>query len=70
MVLKVQNDRLILDQRRQGFHVVHAMISQLAWLHSCFIEKKDGAIDKSAHEALLHLVGVIIFARSEPDLAQ
>ena len=70
MVLKVQNDRLVLDQRRQGFHVVHAMISQLARLHLCLIEQKDSAIDKRTHQALLHLISVIVFARSEPDLAQ
>ena len=46
------------------------MISQLARLHLCLIEKKNSAMNKRAHQALLHLIGVVVFARSEPDLAQ
>ena len=70
IVLEVKYHSLRLDQRRQGLDVLHAVVHQLAGLKLGLVEEEDSAVDKRAHESLLHLIGVVVLTRSESGFAQ
>ena len=66
MVLEVQDDVLLLNQGRQSFNIIDTVVDQLARLHLSLIEEEHCAVEKSAHQSLFHLVGIVVLPWSEP----
>lgn len=70
VVLEVQLDLLLFNQRCESFNVVNAMVDNLAWQHLCLIYDQQSARVKSSQEALLHKVSIVVLLRRKNSVGQ